>query len=306
MVENHDHDHSGGHHHHVNSGVPIGRLIAAAGLNSGFAVIQVVVGIALGSVVVLADATHQVVDAIGLLTALAAALLAARPTSSTMSYGWGKADALGGFVSGLLLLASIAWIGFESFERLFDPIEVDGGGVIVIGLIAIAVNGLSVIALSGRGLDGLALRAARLHLLTDLAGSFLVVAAGVVLAGTNLTWVDPAASLLLCVVVLRATLGLLRSASNELLDRTPLELDVDMVSDFLRKQAGVEHVHHVHIRPLGQDRPSVTAHVVVSGESSVHDAQDQVGNLSTALHEQLNVAHSTIQIECHPCSDEDC
>lgn len=284
----------------------MGRLVAAAGLNTGFAVVQVLVGLSLGSVVVLADAAHQVVDAVGLLTALAAARLAARPASSAMSYGWGKADALGGFVSGILLLASIGWIGYESIQRLFDPVEVDGGGVIAIGLIAIAVNGLSVVALSGRGFDGLALRAARLHLLTDLAGSFLVVAAGVVLAGTTWNWIDPTASLVLSIVVLRATMGLLRSAANELLDRAPVDLSVEEISGFLEGQPGVEEVHHVHVRPLGQARSSVTAHVVVHGEASVHDAQDQIGALSTALREQLQVAHSTLQIECHPCRDEDC
>ena len=133
-----EHDH--GLHAHDHDDVPTGRLVAAAGLNTGFAVIQVIVGLALGSVVVLADAAHQIVDAVGLLTALTAALLAARPTSSSMSFGWGKADALGGFVSGLLLLGSIAWITVESIRRLFDPVEVEGGGVIVIGLVAIAAS----------------------------------------------------------------------------------------------------------------------------------------------------------------------
>ena len=64
-----------GHDH----GAPVSnlRLGAAAGINVGFAVVQVVVGVALGSVVVLADALHQVVDAVGLLTALVALLCSA-------------------------------------------------------------------------------------------------------------------------------------------------------------------------------------------------------------------------------------
>ncbi len=301
-----DHDHGPHGHHHDN--VPTGRLVAAAGLNSGFAVIQVIVGLALGSVVVLADAAHQIVDAVGLLTALTAALLAARPTSSSMSFGWGKADALGGFVSGLLLLASIGWITVESIRRLFDPVAVEGGGVIVIGLVAIAVNGLSVLALSPRGAGqrSLSLRAARLHLLTDLAGSFLVVAAGVLLTGTSWTWIDPAASLLLCAMVLRATVRLLRNASNELLDRVPSTLSVDAVTALLGSQPGVDRVHHVHVRPLGQERASVTAHVVVNGQPSLHQAQDQLGILSTALADRFGVIHATLQLECHPCEDENC
>lgn len=299
----HTHDHSS-HTHGADLGP--GRLIGAAAANSGFAVVQVVVGISLGSVVVLADAAHQVVDAIGLLTALAAALLAARPTSSSMSFGWGKSDALGGLVSGLLLLGSVAWIVFESVKRLFDPVAVDGGGVILIGIIAVIVNGLSVLALSGSGHSSLSLRAARLHLITDLAGSFIVILAGVALAGTSATWIDPAASLLLSAVVLKATFSLVWSACQELLDRAPDTLTVNAVTQLLGGHPDVDLVHHVHVRPLGQQRTSVTAHVVVSGEPTLHDAQTHLATLNAALSDELGVTHTTLQLECHPCDDDAC
>lgn len=301
------HTHGGSAHAHRHAhGVSTSRLIGAASLNSGFAVIQVIVGLSLGSVVVLADAAHQIVDAVGLITALLATLLARRPTSSTMSFGWGKTDALGAFVSGLLLMASVAWIIYESISRLFDPVDVDGGGVIAIGLVAIAVNGLSVIALSSSGHSSLSLRAARLHLLTDLAGSFLVVAAGIVLAGTSWTWIDPVASLILSAVVLRVTADLVTSAAHELLDRVPAGISVAAVTEMLDQQPGVERVHHVHVRPLGQERASVTAHVVVAGQPSLHEAQDQLDTLTSALHDHLGITHATLQLECHPCANDGC
>ena len=82
---------------------------------------EVVVGLAIGSVVVLADAAHQAVDALGLLTALVAVNVARRPASRAWSYGSGKADALGGFVSAPLLLGSVTWITVESIRRLIEP-----------------------------------------------------------------------------------------------------------------------------------------------------------------------------------------
>lgn len=296
------------HHHgsHDHTGISASRLVTAAGANSAFAVVQVVVGISLGSVVVLADAAHQVVDAIGLLTALAATLLAARPTSDAMSFGWGKSDALGALISGLLLLVSIGWIVTESVGRLFSPTEVDGRGVVVIGLVAIAVNGISVVMLSPQGQASLALRAARLHLLTDLAGSLLVVLAGLALVGTGAQWIDPAASLLLSAVVLRATITLLRTAGRELLDRVPPGVSIHSISEFLQNQPGVERVHHVHARPLGQQRTSVTAHVVLAGSPSLHDAQVRMHELSELLTVGLGVDHTTLQPECHPCASDDC
>ncbi len=296
----HDHDH---HDHALD--VPRGRLIGAAGLNTGFAVVQIVVGLAIGSVVVLADAAHQIVDALGLLTALAAVILAARPANETMSFGWGKADALGGFVSALLLLASVGWIAYESIQRLSAPVEVSGGSVIVIGLIAIAVNGASVLAL-GQQHDAISLKAARLHLLTDLAGSVIVVVAGLVLVGTSARWVDPVASLVLCVLVLRSTGNLLIAAASELLDRTPATVSAAEVKRVLLSGDAVTRVHHIHISPLGQQRTSVTAHVVLEGNFTLHEAQRQVDELTDVLTAELPVSHVTLQIECHPCEAPNC
>ncbi len=299
---------STGHDHaaHSHGGTQSTRgLVGAATINTLFAVVQIIVGISIGSIVVLADAAHQVVDALGLLTAMAAVLLMARPSDSKMSYGWGKADALGGFLSALLLLASIAWIAYESIQRLFSPVEVDGSGIVLIGLAGLFVNGLSVLILGG-GQEILAIRAARLHLLTDLAGSVLVVLTGLALGGTAWTWLDPAASLLLCILVIRSTQQLLRSAVAELLDRTPATISAESISRVLVDQPGVKEVHHIHVRPLGQQRTSVTAHIVVDGTQTLHDAQERTDALSAVLTDKLHVAHSTLQLECHPCTSDAC
>ncbi len=107
----------------------------------------------------------------------------------------GKSDALGGFVSAPLLVGSVVWIVVESTRRRFEPAEVSGSGVIAIGVVAIVVNGVSVLLVGhDHGADDISLRAARLLLLTDLAGSVVVVVAGVLLTAGGPTWIDPAAS----------------------------------------------------------------------------------------------------------------
>lgn len=296
----HPHDHGHGHAHD-HAGVDPSRLTLAASLNVGFAVIQVAVGLALASIAVLADALHQVVDAVGLVMALVAVRMSRRPADDSMSFGWGKADALGGYTSGLLLLASVLWIVWEAIERLQDPIDVSGGGVVAIGIAGILVNGFS-LRLLGHG-DHLSLEAARLHLLVDLAGSVIVVVAGAVLAGTDLTWADPVASLLINVLVLSGLVGLLRRATGELLDRSPATAGTDAVRRVLLAHDGVREVHHVHARSLGPNDMSVTAHVVLDGSLRLHDAQTQLDELQAELATRLGVHHATIQLECHECDD---
>ncbi len=306
MAENHVRDdahdsHDLAHDHPHGSA---GRLGVASVANVAFAVIQVTVGLAIGSVVVLADAAHQAVDALGLITALIALRMAKRPADEQWTYGLGKSDALGGFVSALLLVISVVWIVYESIGRLFSPEEIDGWGVIVIGAIAIVVNGASVLLVGhDHGEGAISLRAARLHLLTDLAGSVIVVASGVLLTIGGPAWIDPASSLLLSVAVLWSTWRLIVSASQLLLDRVPGRVSTADVVDTLMGQSGVDDVHHVHLRPIGGGRVSVTAHVVVDGGLSVHDAQATVEHLSSVLEEQHLIGHSTLQLECHDCDD---
>jgi cobalt-zinc-cadmium efflux system protein len=277
------------------------RLAIAAIANVGFAIVQVAVGLFVGSVVVLADAAHQVVDAVGLVIALVAVRLAKRSASPSMSFGWGKADALGAYTSGLLLVGSVVWIVFEAVERFREPVEVAGGGVVAIGLAGIAVNGASVLVLGGGG--HLAIKAARLHLLVDLAGSVIVVVAGALLIGSSAYWIDPLASLAVNVLVLRGTWQLLRSASGELLDRAPDGHSSNDVARVLRSDRSVADVHHVHSRSLGPDATSVTAHVVLEGSRTVHDAQHDLVRLRERLKDQLGVDHATLQVECHACGD---
>lgn len=291
------HDH--GDHAATPSG---GRLGGAAGLNVGFAVVQVAVGLAIGSVAVLADAVHQVVDAVGLVLALVAARLVQAGATSRSTYGLGRADALGALLSGSLLLASVGWIGWEAVERLGDPQEVAGLPVVAIGLVATSVNAGSLWLVGHHGAH-LSLKAARLHLLTDLAGSLVVVVTGVVLAGTSWQWADPVASLLLCVAVLWSTTELLRRAVSELLDRTPVHLPVEAVERVVGATEGVQAVHHVHVRGLGAGRSSVTAHVEVSGRLPLHEAQGIVDRASATLRSELGVQHVTLQVECHACDE---
>lgn len=296
MSENH------GDHHHRHDGA---RLALAAGANTLFAVIQVVVGLAIGSVVVLADAAHQAVDALGLLTALVAVNVARRPASRAWSYGFGKADALGGFVSALLLLGSVTWITVESIRRLIEPEPVDGAGVVAIGLVAIVVNGAGVLLVGhGHGDEAMSMRAARLHLLTDLAGSVVVVGAGLLLVATALAWIDPVASLVVSAAVLWSTVRLIRSATSVLLDGSPPGVSTEQLAALMGEHPDVDLIHHVQVRSLGGGRHTASAHVVVHGATTVHRSQEIIDELAREVDDVLGIEHVTLQVECpHHCAE---
>lgn len=283
------------------------RVGLAAGANTLFAIVQIAVGLAIGSVVVLADAAHQAVDALGLITAFVAVAVARRPASHHWSYGLGKADALGGFVSALLLIGSVVWITIESIRRLVEPEPVEASGVIAIGVIAIIVNGGGVLLVGhGHGDEAMSMRAARLHLLTDLAGSVVVVIAGLLLVATDFAWIDPVASLLISGAVLWSAARLIRSATAVLLDRSPTGISTRRLELILAHHPDVDLVHHVHVSSLGRGRHTASAHVVVHGATTVHRSQEIIDDLARRVDEELGVEHVTLQVECeHHCADSD-
>lgn len=297
--DDHD-DHSGHDHGSLASRVTPRRLAGVATLNVVLALAQLVGGLAFASVALLADTAHQAIDAAGLVISAVAVYLLRRPPSHRRTFGWGRADALGALVSGLILAASVVWLVYEAIERLIEPADVDGWGVLVIGAIGALINGLSA-RFVGHG-DELSVRAARIHLLTDMAGSLAVVVSGLVVALTDWARIDPLISLGISVVVALATIRLLAHAANVLLDAAPRGLHTAEIREAMQAVPGVSDVHHLHVWSLSPGDVAVTAHIAVDGASSVHDAQGQVRALEGVLAERFGINHLTVQVECHPCA----
>ena len=299
------HSHAGSHGH-AHGGAPgrgsERRIVVVIALNAVLAVVQLVGGMVFSSMALLADTAHQAVDVVGLVVTLIALRLLREGPSARRTFGWGRADAVGAGVSGLILLATTGWVVVEAVLRLVEPEHVHGGGVLVLGAVGMVINGLSVWLLTG-GVR-LSERAARLHLLTDVAGSAAVLVAGAIVLTTGWDRVDPGASLVISVVVISATVGLLRRAGQVLTDATPAGIDADDVLATMRAVPGVSDVHHLHVWLIAPEEVAVSAHVLVAGDRSVHEAQVLTGEVERALQERFGVAELTVQVECHPCGDE--
>ena len=67
----------------------------------------------------------------------------------------------------------------------------------------------------------------------------------------------------------------------------------------------VDAVHHVHLWNLASDVPALSAHVVVKGEVSLHDAQQTGDRLKALLAERFGIEHATLELECHVCEEAD-
>lgn len=274
--------------------------------NGGFMIVEIIAGLAFGSLALVADATHMGSDVIGLGLALVAQTLLARPSSASHSYGWTRAEVLGAQANAVVLLATTGWIVYEAAGRLGAGGEhVDGLGLLVVALVGLGVNLGSAVALARTRGTSLNMRGALVHMALDAAGSVAAMIAGLAVLVLGAEWVDAAVSMLIAGLVLWSAWGLLREATRVLLEATPRGLDPDAVSSAIAGEPGVTAVHHLHLWSLASDIPALSVHVVVDAEPTLHEAQRRGDAVRAMLADRFGISHATVELECHPCGTED-
>ncbi|HEY7575919.1 MAG TPA: cation diffusion facilitator family transporter, partial [Thermoanaerobaculia bacterium] len=154
------------------SGEHIRRLRAALLVTASVLVLEVVGGIAAGSLALLADAAHVLGDIAALLLAWAAASLAGRAPTGRHTFGFARAEVLAAFVNAQILLVIGGGILWEGVRRLRNPPTVQTGLMLAFALVGLAGNLIAIRLLThGHGhKDNLNVRAAFLEVASDAAG----------------------------------------------------------------------------------------------------------------------------------------
>ena len=256
-------------------------LLLALSANATLLVVELVGGLLFGSLALVADSIHLTSDVLALGLALGALALAQRPPTERHTFGFERAEVLAAQINGLLLLVGTVGIAIEAVRRFGHPHDLDAGAVLGIGVAGLVVNVVSAFVLGRAAHGNLNLRAAFWHLALDAV-----------------------ASLFISVLILFATWRLLRETTRVLLDAAPPDIDVGVVSAALCAADGVEAVHHLHVWTLGSERAALSAHVVLAGPLSLHDAQERAIELKAMLADRFGIHHATLEVECHACVDD--
>ncbi len=273
--------------------------------NASFLAVEVVGGFAFGSLALLADAAHMATDVVALAVAYAALRITQRPPTERHTFGFGRTEVLVAQGNGLLLFAGAIVVVVEAVRRFGSAHEVSASGVLIVGAIGLVVNVASAAALFRHAHDNMNMRGAFWHLFTDAIGSVGVIIAGAGVALFGADWLDPLVSIVISVLVIGAAWALLRDAGRVLLEAVPANLDMAEVRGALSSESGVEAVHHLHLWTMGSEHAALSAHVVLGGPLSLHDAQLRAGELKRMLSSRFGIEHSTIEVECHACLDDE-
>ena len=259
-------------------------------------VVEIVAGILASSLALLSDAGHMLTDAAALALSLAAARLAARGASGSMTYGLGRAEILSAQANGVTLLVLAGLIVYGAIGRLVSPPSVHATVVLVVALAGIPINLLAARILAGdQGHDrSLNVEGSYRHILTDLYGFIATAVAAVVILATGYDRADAIASLVIAGLMLRAAYDLLLASGRVFMEAAPAGLDPDEIGRALASQPGVVEVHDLHVWEVTSGFAALSAHVVVRAGDDCHELRRTLRDL---LDEQFHIHHTTLQVD---------
>lgn len=283
-----------GHGHGVGAASDGRYLLGALALIVGFMVVEVVVGVAAGSLALVSDAGHMLTDAAAIALALFAIRLAARPAAGAYTFGLKRAEILSAQVNGVTLAVLVVFFCYEAVRRLIDPPPVAGGAVAVTAAAGIVVNLGATWLLRRADRRSLNVEGAFQHVLNDLFAFVATLVAGLVVLLTGFRQADAIGALVVAVLMAKAGYVLLRDSSRVLLEAAPRGLDPTAIDAAIRGLGGVTDVHELHVWEVTSGFPALSAHVLVDTSQDCHRRR---GDIERLLRDRFGVEHTTLQVD---------
>ncbi len=293
-----------GHHHHVDPDAGDARVFWAVVVNLGLTVAQIIGGILSGSLALIADAIHNLSDALSLIIAFLARKIARRPASQTMTFGYGRAEIVAALINYTTLIVVGLYLTYEAVLRFFEPQSVDGWLVVVIAVVALAVDTVTALLTYTLSKQSMNIRAAFLHNVADALGSIAVIVAGTLIILYDWRLIDPLVTLMIAGYILWQSFTEIGAVIRILMLGSPPDLETQTVLVEMQNVAGVAGVHHLHLWQMQEHQSALDAHIVIeAGRWGDADATKEA--VKQALKDKFGISHTTIELECaeHACQD---
>ncbi|EKT80437.1 cation efflux transport protein [Rhodococcus wratislaviensis IFP 2016] len=267
-------------------------MVIALVILLAFLVLEVVVGLTVNSLSLLADAGHMLTDVVGMSMGLVALLLARKGSATAArTFGWHRAEVLTAMANAAMLLAVAVWVFYEAISRIGDAPDLPGMALILTASVGLAANLVVMLMLRADSKDSLAVRGAYLEVLADAVGSVGVLIAGGVVLAFDWTYADIIVGVLISLWVVPRAMKLAAASLRILTQASPEDVDVESVQADLEALPGVTGVHDLHVWTLTTGMDVATVHLTTDADSSA-----VLESARTVLESHL-LSHATVQVE---------
>ena len=284
------------------------NLLKAIGINIVIVIAESIVGFLSGSMALISDALHNLTDVGSMVLSLFGEKVISKKPDGQKTYGYRKTEGIIALVNGLVLIALIGILIFESAQRIAHPESFDTNKVLFTAILALIGNGIATYFLEKDHKHNLNLKSAWLHSLQDAIFSLGVIVAAIIIHFTNLWIIDPIISIAISLFLLKEAGGLIKKSVNLLMDSVPENMNIKTIKAELGEIRGVAKVNDVHIWENGTDKRIFTVHLLKDKQSDASN-DDIIASVQKLMLEKYKVDHSTIQIvndnselQCEHCN----
>jgi cobalt-zinc-cadmium efflux system protein len=283
------------HNHHHNDQPPsLANLILAILINGGIVVFEMIFGLLISSMALISDAVHNLSDIAAMSFTCWAEKMSRRPATEHKTYGWRKMEFIAAFVNSIVLSVVIAFVFWESVQRLFSPAQVSGTMMLWVAVVAFVGNSAATLLLQKISARNFNIKSAWLHSLQDALFSLGVMVGALLIMHFDLYFIDPLISMVICIFIAREIYKIIRHTVNALLDSVPADVDFNAVKRDLLSVSGVAEVNDLHIWQTGTGQKLLSAHLVSDDEAPDHE--QIIRAVQKILHEDHGIDHTTIQL----------
>ncbi len=258
-----------------------------------------------GSVGLLSDAIESLINLVAAGMALGMLTIAARPPDESHLYGHGKAEYFSSIVEGVLILVAAAGIAYTAIQRLFDPQPLEQLGVGLGVSLAAAIINFSVARIllhAGKKYRSITLEADSHHLMTDVWTSAAVIGGVAAVGLTGWLALDSLVAIAVAANIVWTAIQLLRRSVAGLMDASlPLE-DIQVIEDALAPYRARGIDFHALLTRQGAARRFVSVHVLLPGQTTVHDAHHVAEDIESDIRKAL--PDSVVITHLEPVDDE--
>ena len=282
-----------GHHHHEVSGT---KLFLTVVLNVIITVAQILGGVISGSLALLSDAMHNFSDVLALLIAWGANRLSLKPSEESKTFGFKRAEIIAALFNSSLLLAIAIFLIYEAVHKFFHPEPVGSNWVIWLGVLSIVLNSASVLLIKDDSHDNMNVKAAYLHLMTDVATSIAVVIGGLLMKYLHIYWVDSVITILIAFYLIYASYDIIKESVAILMQFAP-EINLEELAKSVAQIEEIENIHHIHIWRLNDHDIFLEAHIDFTNNLKLDEVRVKLEEVEELLKSKFHISHITLQPE---------
>jgi cobalt-zinc-cadmium efflux system protein len=295
----HSHGHDSSHRHarHVH-GVTSGLLLRISlVITLVFVLGEAIAGYFAHSLALMSDAGHNLSDALALGLAAYAIWIAKKPANAQRTYGYHRVGILAALLNTVTLIVIAISILVGAYRLFRAPEHVDATLMLWVAAVALLMNTVIAYLLHGGAQKSMNMRAAFIHMAGDALSSLAVLAAGFIVLKTGWPYADPSVSVLIAAFILFSSWGIVRDATDVLLEGSPKDLDMEKMVKALRQVPHVKAVHDLHAWTVSDGMNCLSCHVVVGEGCTMPLCSKIIQAINELLYDDFQIAHPTVQIE---------